>query len=827
MRHQQTVTRFEWQTEEEGDWQETVEAGDGDRPRRRLQPVAFLALLVLAAAVLALYQALESRVEEATTGVEDEVLASHEVVWRAAEQRDRELLTTFLSGRDRAWASAQEQLVEAGALFDRQGLGLHALSVGAQKAAGDEPLRVKGVELSPDLTEAEVVVEQAYAVKVGHGLTETVWLEQAGIFRPGPNRWLYSPREDEAAYWGPWSTVKGRYLTLSFPERDAAVGRRLAGDLEARLAALCNVPELSCPAGYHLDVRLDRDPASLLAVNEPSPLSVVYEGEAIRLPAPSLAGRPVDETAYRALSRGYAVHVLGVALTRALWEWPCCEHALLYRAILDEQLRRLGVQAHPLFPADFERLARERFEFADELEEVWREPRFLNGGGLWLRAQATVAFIAQQNPYASPTEMVARLTTAPTPWQWLYWVERVPEAESPAWLRFLYARAGLTAAEPPISWPKQEGLLLCRKPETAALGLFRYRPAANELIEALPDLTFTALEALPGASGVLLFAAEGTGSKRDILLYLWEDGELRLLWDSEETNVSLTYNWSHLDPTGGRLALSVAGREGDTNIMLDLQACRTGACHARVLPGPLIWSPDGRRALFVQENALLLADGDGRSPHTVVTERVASPTWLDADTFAYLDSEDGASGSTSLVAVSLEGGPQPAAPRTLLRVEDARSLLPGGGDDMWFRGVQVSLGRLDTFLITLLDMTRERAAYGLLYDWKTGTTSDPFRVHWSWAATFSPDGRWLQAHTLDPGTGGNVLALRQPETGHQVRLPQYGWPHTSRWSPDGRWLMNAGGPVVRVVAPDHGFQRVLVHDLANCTAAAWIEPASG
>lgn len=817
------MARFDWQTEEEGDWEETAYAGDEEGTRRRLLPVVLIALFLVAASAFAVYRTLDRRVEEATSGVEEAVLASHEVVRHAAEQRDRELLTTFLSGRDRAWAAEQEQLVEAGALFDRRGLGLHLLPAGAPETAGGERLAVKGVELSPDLAAAEVVVEQAYAASVGHGLTETVWLEQTGVYRQGPNRWLYSPREDEAAYWGTWSTVGGRYLTLAFPERDAPFGRRLAGDLEARLAALCNLPELSCPAEYHLTVRLDREPASLLAVNEPSPLSVVDESGEIRLPAPGLVGRPVDEAAYRALARGYAAHVLGVALTRDLWEWACCEQALLFRAILDEQLRRLGVQAHPLVPADYERLARERFGLADDLESVWREPRFLaSGDGLWLQAQATVAFVARQNPYASPTAMVTRLTTAPTPWQWLYWVKRVPEAESPVWLRFLYEEADLTTAEPPIPWPEREALMLCRKPGEAGLSLFRYRPAADAMEEALSDRDFTALQPLPDESGVLLFAAEGTGSDRDILLYLWEDGELKLLWDSEETKVSLTYNWSQLDPAGERLTLSVAGREGDTNILLDLQACLTGECHARVLPGRLLWSPDGARSLLVQENGLLLADGDGRSPQAVVTGTVASPVWFDNETFGYLRGARVASSSASLVAVSLEGGRRQTTARMLLRLEDVQPLLSTELETIRMSGVQPNLTRRDQLLLFLLDVD-QTATYLLLFNWKTGALDEPLEVHLSSGPVVSPTGRWLAAHGFDPESGGNVLVLRQLETGRQMRLPQYGWPHTIRWSPDGRWFLNAGGPLVRVVAPDHDFERVLVHDLASCAAGAWVD----
>lgn len=823
------MARFEWQTEEEGDWEETVHAGDGDRSPRRLLPVGFLVLLILAAGALAVYQTLDNRVEEATTSVEDEVLASHEVVRRAAERRDRELLTGFLSGRDRAWAAAQEQLVEVGVLFDRTGLGLRLLPAGGPESAGDQRLTVKDVNLSPDLTAAEVVVEQAYAAAVGNGLTETVRLEQVGVYRQGPNRWLYAPPEDEAAYWGPWSTVSGRYLTLSFPERDGTVARRLAGDLEARLAALCNLPELSCPADYHLTVRLDRDPTSLMTVNEPPPLSVLDEGEQIRLPALSLVGKPVDEAAYRALARGYAAQVLGVALTRDLWEWPCCEHALLYHAILDEQLRRLGVQAHPLFAADYERLARESFDLADDLESVWGEPRFLaSGDALWLQAQATVAFVARQNPSVSATEMVARLTTAPTPWQWLYGDERVPEAESTVWLRFLYEEAGLTAADPPIPWPKHEGLLLCRESGEPRMGLFRYRPAAGQLEEALPGKRFTALRALPDRSGALLFASEGSGDERDILLYLWQDEELTLLWDSEETRVSLSLNWFALDPAGERMTLSVAGREGDTDILLDLQACLSGECHAQVLPGHLLWSPDGARSLLVQDDGLLLADGDGRSPRVVVTGTVASPAWLDDESFAYLSRESTTFDATTLVAVGLDGdGRERESVRPLLQLEDVRSLLPGGVETVRMSGVQVNPADRDQLLLAMVDVTRDQTAtYFLLFNWKTGALKEPVELHLSSGPVFSPTGRWLAAHGFDREIDGNLLVLYGTESEQEMRFSQYGWPYTSRWSPDGRWLLDAGGPVVRLVAPDHAFQRVLIHDLASCTAAAWVDPAA-
>lgn len=839
------MARFEWQTEEEGDWGETVRSGDSEQPRRRLLPLVILALLVLAAGALAVYRTLERRVEDAASGMEEQVLASHEVVRYAAEQRDRELLTSFLSGRDGEWARAQEQLVQAGALFDRRGLGLRLLPAGAPETAGDGRLRVKEVSLSPDLTAADVLVEQAFAVGVGHGLTETVWLEQSGVYRQGPNRWLYAPHEDEAGYWGPWSTIDGRFVTLAFPERDALFARRLAGELEGRLAELCNLYELTCPAGYHLDVRLDGDPTTLLTADEPSPLSVVGEDGEVRLPAPTLVGRPVDDAAYRALARAYAAHVLGVALTRDLWQWACCEHTLLYRAILDEQLRRLGVQAHPLFPADYEQLARGRFGLFEDLENVWREPRFLIGGGLGFGAQAIVAFVVEQNPETSPTSMLSAMDAASVGRQWLPDVlgeEVEMESLEREWLSFLYGRAEQGVAAPPIPWPQQQGLLLCGAPAAANKRLYRYDPASNRLTEALPGRGFSALQPFPNRSGALLFETEAAGAERNILLSLWQDEEplpldLIPLWNSEETNVSLTYNGSALDPAGERMTLSVQGREGETNVVLDLQACLDGECHARVLRGSLIWSPDGARSLLVQGNDLLLADGDGRSPRTLITGTIDAPFWLDNDTVAYLRGEPDSTGSTMLLALDVgdgrQGGQDDAEPRMLLHVDDLKPQLPADAGALRLNRAQPNPADRDHILLTFFDARGEQSAdragstYAVYYNWKSGTPAQPLAVHASWTpAEFSPDGRWLAAHGYEAEVDGNVLGLMRPGSEAVMHLPQHGWPHAIRWSPDGRWLLNASGGVVRMVAPEAGFQRVLVHELVNCETVAWVEPAA-
>lgn len=326
---------FDWQAEDTAVWEETESPPSHRPPKRRrwLWVTAGLSLLLLATAVLA--RAWQQRLDSVTSGIEADILASEAVVQTAVAQRDGEMLASVLSGQDETWASTMAQLAGESGFYERSGLGLMWLP----DTAAAPPV----ITLTPDLRAAEVIQAMAYAIDVGHGLTETVVLQHTAVYRAGANRWLLSP--PEADFWGEMRVASGQYLTFRFPARDTAVAERLLMQTDARLGAMCTqLPNFSCPDAYHLDVALSPEPAALAKAN--LPVVIASQTGALTLPAPTLAGLPSTEAGYQALFRGYASLILAAAITDMV-EWRCCEQAVFYSAVLAELLHELGLRAEP------------------------------------------------------------------------------------------------------------------------------------------------------------------------------------------------------------------------------------------------------------------------------------------------------------------------------------------------------------------------------------------------------------------------------------------------------------------------------------------------
>ncbi len=304
----------------------------------------------------------ERQVDGRAELLSSEIEASYATILDAAADRDSELFSTFLSGSEPEWVVAQQALVRQGLLLDRSAFGLTLESDPA--TLGSTP---PTVTLSPDLLSADLSRPVTYTVDIGNALTETITLEQTAVFRLGEDRWLYAP--PPAQYWGETLTDSGRYLTISYPERDATWGRRLARELDAKLVEYCAAPQIGgCPADLELNVVLSTDPASIVAAADL--LGRWQLNYPVQLPTPSLAGLPVDEAAYRALYRGYASQVIA-ALAGDLAGWRCCDSGLYYGTLLASQLRKLGLRPWPLTPADYARFA-ENPEELDTLEALWR-----------------------------------------------------------------------------------------------------------------------------------------------------------------------------------------------------------------------------------------------------------------------------------------------------------------------------------------------------------------------------------------------------------------------------------------------------------------------
>jgi hypothetical protein len=297
---------FEWRLEEEK-WP------DGGlllqrKPRRisRRRVAAALVLLALAGVVGLLAQWQWQRLAtRATAASKADLLAVHALAQQAVARGDNELLQAMLPDPNSRWASRLDRLIRAELYLDRAPLGLW-LDLDADTLEEN----ITEVRLSPNLERAEVVTLLPYLVDSGNGRTAAVRLQQTFYYeRNGADgRWLLAPAPVATSAQG-WITDRQQWLSLIYPAEDEAIGRRLAIELDLMLQRLCRETVVDCPSGALIQLRLDREPESLLLLAE-NYRQVHFRTSPrrldLRLPGPGLVGLPVDEAGYEALYRGYA-----------------------------------------------------------------------------------------------------------------------------------------------------------------------------------------------------------------------------------------------------------------------------------------------------------------------------------------------------------------------------------------------------------------------------------------------------------------------------------------------------------------------------------------
>ncbi len=287
-------TRFNWDLDEELGG-EPLEGAAIPRRRSRL----FWGLLILIAAIFALFywqQSRRLRLQE--DAVKEDIMASFRLWHQAVTTGDLELFLFQLSNQDAVWQSGQRELFVQGRLLQRPELGLELLP------GGGAPEIIE-VHLAPDWQSGTVIAGYAYRPVDGG---PDVHLQRVHYFRKLGQRWLLSPGDVD--FWGPLQRVVIQGLTLLYPQRDAAIARRLAQDLWDDLQAICAAlpdPD-ACVFDLRLTVRLERE-AYLLASMADSLTPVFRSGDFV-LPAPTLVGLPQDDEGYYRLYESYTARIL-------------------------------------------------------------------------------------------------------------------------------------------------------------------------------------------------------------------------------------------------------------------------------------------------------------------------------------------------------------------------------------------------------------------------------------------------------------------------------------------------------------------------------------
>ena len=662
---------FDWQTEEDVNWDDLPGRMpyQAERSRRRTWPQRLWWLLLIGGLLLAggwlALQQVTTRVAEVEAEVTADLLASHQLLLRAAAEQDEDVVLSLLSGRDSGWTQGQLEIMMAGLWLERPSLGFTYLETPADGVT---------VTLSSDLYAADMVYDVVYQTDTA----ETITLQRTAVYRRGSDRWLFSPPDGD--YWGGWEEAEFPRLTLQYPTREAEIAQRLGADLSQAVAALCReIDGFDCPADFRVRLQLDHRPQSLLALNT---AVLPFHGVAFhyQLPTPAQVGLPQDEAAYNALWRGYAARLLsGVVADHTAYS--CCRQAAIFQVLVDYQLSQLGLVEWPVTAQLLREVAGGgRSLDSHVLADLWwaEDTAVLTTEDGWM-AYLLVDYLLHDTVGPSAVGWQKMLGVRQELYAWLEMVELNQQGSYAALadqlLSYAYIQSLIKVeAEPPQPLPADDLLLACMSTTTsfpAPVQLLRYNPAADRWQSdqnylGQPILYSDGRGPDNQGEGAILTNHTGDLMIGSQQISYWRDGQIRSITPAGLAFATL----GNLSPDGRFLAAYQLTTDSPSPTLFDLDDCRSDGCRLLPLTGDIRWSPGGQRSLIlanVDQPAtpavhpfvlgttvdVWLADEWGQPLVDEPITAVRAPFWVDDDSFGYVKQND--DGEEQVILVTNSG----------------------------------------------------------------------------------------------------------------------------------------------------------------------------
>ncbi|MCY3901933.1 MAG: hypothetical protein OXF76_02125 [Caldilineaceae bacterium] len=849
---------LDWRTLEEEDEQGQVEALEETEPdaaRRRAWPwwlTSALVLLLAAAVIWGVRYVLAQRLEAITATFEVEVLAAHGTVQMAERDLDEALFSSMISTDYPNWGDRQKRMLREGMRWDRRFFGL---TMAPEADGRPPPGTVTDIEFTSDWRMATVTVAYPYQQTAGPAVT----LHQSITYREGETGWALVPAYPD--YWGEKRKLEGRYVTVEFPERDAATVERLVEDWDELLAAACETLEdLDCRGEWKLDVALSTESSALTSLAEGAPPGMRWmeafnaplpeqspEGSGLTLPTPSLIGRPADDAGYAALRAGYAPLIAGGGIAEIVG-WRCCENeaastrrrargrsgAIFFRALLDKQLSQLGLVRWPVNASTYEEILQGTIHDVTNLHWVYLQR---SGNSvephIWKVVYSMVDFILAEQPEQSAARLQRALRRNRTyrPWLTSAGFSNFGRSIQKRWIDYADGQLAAAATAAGDALPAQDLQLLCAADRFQGAHVYRYTFENDAFASEDLDGTFRLMYALPDADGVLLQRTGGrvNAEANDSPVQIWRRGWVQRVTYRDSNTPLFAVDSSD----SGMLFYTYESRRPTYHFTyLDLAACEQGTCALESQQGFPVWSPDRKRSIVSLGDGLLwLGDGAGELLMTVAHGR--SVAWLDNERFAYFQPDDE-------MRVGVMTLPQMEA-ETVLELErlaEAMRAAPGARRRSSGQPLPITPAALathpswpDQLIVAMREGDRWRSEATHIFTYNLA--ADELR-HLLWvehplesirSLRFSADGRWLFVHSVERSTDSWHLHLYDSESGASqtyssestLAFPGYDL------SADGAWLVRVDEGFLHLIPLQGGRQRLVAHSFARCHSAVWVE----
>lgn len=401
------------------------------------------------------------------------------------------------------------------------------------------------------------------------------------------------------------------------------------------------------------------------------------------------------------------------------------------------------------------------------------------------------------------------------------------------------------AEPPPIPLPDQDIVMLCQG--SRAPNLFRYDAAAETWFD-LPLATEGApgyyLIPFPGGQGVAMVVGPSVRDRLFRVIWLHDGREHLLFTTTDWPSINFV---TELEP--GRFLLSYGTNFFDENgdylrshydaVEITAAECEDQACPVQPFTRWVQPSPDGRYTLIMvphETQRLIYSVGDAAGEEIAVLENAYYSVWLNGRTLAYLQSipsSDLHQPAENKLMTAVMSGSDSVQIENRLTMDMILAALPDlpPTRQLYLAGMTpYPATQPEQLFLSLFDWQSNvaRAGFLLQYDWQKHELSSidsEFVSASSWAIAQHGPYLTLTVYT-DPGYEVRLYDVpKQRWQVHEGERPRFSFGGPLSWSDDDHWFILPESGLVRLIAPEYEYQKLLFHGLDNCVAALFVDRA--